>query len=207
MSWPDALARCAGLMLWADVVWYTRNSMRYVLLDRITSLDPPGSATGVKCVSLADDIFVDHFPGHPIMPGALILEGMAQLGGVLIEATMRQRGRSDLHALLVMADRTRFRKMARPGDRLELEAHGIRVSEDGGRVRAVARIDGVLAAEAELGFAFAEVKHPRLIERRRAVLNVWLTGSEVDPDEDPSVSSGPSGPSAPPADEPEGTER
>lgn len=153
--------------------------MRYLLLDRITALEPPERATGVKCVSLADDVFVDHFPGHPIMPGALILEGLAQLGGVLIEASMRQRGRDDLHALLVMADRTRFRKMARPGDRLEMEVTGIRVSEDGGQVRAVARIDGDLVTESELGYAFAEVTHPTLIERRRAVLNVWLSGSEV----------------------------
>jgi 3-hydroxymyristoyl/3-hydroxydecanoyl-(acyl carrier protein) dehydratase len=155
--------------------------MRYVLLDRITALNPPEMATGVKCISLADDVFVDHFPGHPIMPGALILEAMAQLGGVLIEATMRARGRNDLHALLVMADKTRFRNMARPGDRLDLEAHGLRANEDGGRVRAVAKIDDAVVAESELGFAFAEVKNPRLIERRRAVLNVWLTGSEEDP--------------------------
>ena len=74
--------------------------MRYVLLDRISELHPPEQAVGVKCVSLADDVFVDHFPGHPVMPGALILESLAQLGGVLLEATMRSRGRSDLHALL-----------------------------------------------------------------------------------------------------------
>ncbi len=58
--------------------------MRYILLDRITVLDPPEMASGIKCVSLADDMFVDHFPGHPIMPGALILESLAQLGGVLV---------------------------------------------------------------------------------------------------------------------------
>ena len=56
--------------------------MRYILLDRITVLEPP-RAQGVKCVSLADDLFVDHFPGHPVMPGALLIEAMAQLGGVL----------------------------------------------------------------------------------------------------------------------------
>jgi 3-hydroxymyristoyl/3-hydroxydecanoyl-(acyl carrier protein) dehydratase len=151
--------------------------MRYVLLDKITSLRPPESATGVKCVSLSDDIFVDHFPGHPVMPGALILEALAQLGGVLLEATLRERGRSDLHALLTMVDKAKFKKMVRPGDRLELETHGVTASEDGGRVRAVAKLDGDLAAEAELTFAFARVTEPKLIERRREVLNVWLTGS------------------------------
>ena len=151
--------------------------MRYVLLDRITSLEPPEFAAGLKCVSLADDIFVDHFPGHPVMPGALILEALAQLGGVLLEATLRQRGRSDLHALLTMVDKAKFKKLVRPGDRLELEVEGVNASEDGGRVRARARLDGETAAEAELTFAFARVSEPKLLERRREVLNVWLTGS------------------------------
>ena len=108
--------------------------MRYVLLDRITALEPPERARGVKCVTLADDIFADHFPGHPVMPGALTLESMAQLGGVLCEATMRLRGRNDLHALLVAVERAKFRRMVKPGDRLELEAAALRVSEDGGQV-------------------------------------------------------------------------
>src|SRR5437870_8402465 len=98
--------------------------VRYVLIDRIERLEAGKSASGVKCVSLSDDIFVDHFPGHPIMPGALIVEAMAQLAGVLAEATMRLRGRNDLHALLTMVDRAKFRHMVRPGDRMELEALG-----------------------------------------------------------------------------------
>jgi len=155
--------------------------MRYVLLDRITALDPPERARGVKCVTLADDVFADHFPGHPVMPGALTLESLAQLGGVLCEASMRLRGRHDLHALLVAVERAKFRRMVRPGDRLELEASGLRVSEDGGQVKATAQVDGQLAAEAELTFAFAEVKHPKLLERRREVLNVWLYGSTEEP--------------------------
>ena len=65
--------------------------MRYILLDRITTLQPPELARGVKCVSLSDDCMADHFPGHPIMPGALILESLAQLAGVLLEQTMRER--------------------------------------------------------------------------------------------------------------------
>jgi 3-hydroxyacyl-[acyl-carrier-protein] dehydratase len=151
--------------------------MRYVLLDRITALTPPELATGIKCVSLADDVFADHFPGHPIMPGALILEALAQLGGVLVEATMRQRGRDDLHALLVTVEKAKFRHMVRPGDRLELEAKGISAHEDGGQVRGFARVDGQLVAESELTFAFAKVNNPKLLARRREVLNVWLTGS------------------------------
>ncbi|HLL02240.1 MAG TPA: 3-hydroxyacyl-ACP dehydratase FabZ [Myxococcaceae bacterium] len=155
--------------------------MRYVLLDRITRLVPAELAQGVKCVSLADDIFVDHFPGHPVMPGALIVESLAQLGGVLVEATLRERGRNDLHALLTMVDRAKFRRLVRPGDKMELETRLITAREEGGQVRATASVDGQLVAEAELTFAFAEVKSEKLRARRREVLNVWLTGAAEEP--------------------------
>jgi 3-hydroxymyristoyl/3-hydroxydecanoyl-(acyl carrier protein) dehydratase len=151
--------------------------MRYFLIDRITALQPPERATGIKCVSLTEDIFSDHFPGHPILPGALILESLAQLSGVLIEATLRQRGQENLHAFLTMIDRARFRQMVRPGDKLDLEAIGMSATEDGGRARVLARVDGQLAAEAEMTFALAKVTEPRLIQRRREALDIWLHGS------------------------------
>src|SRR4051812_15743246 len=134
--------------------------MRYVLLDRITALDPPARARGVKCISLSDDVFVDHFPGHPVMPGALTLEALAQLGGVLCEATMRlsaNGARNDLHALLVGVERAKFRRLVRPGDRLDLETEAVHVGGNGGQLRGTAHVEGQLVAEAELTFAFAEV--------------------------------------------------
>jgi 3-hydroxymyristoyl/3-hydroxydecanoyl-(acyl carrier protein) dehydratase len=155
--------------------------MRYVLLDRITALEPPERARGVKCVSLSDDVFADHFPGHPIMPGALVIESLAQLGGVLCEATMRLRGRDDLHALLIGIERAKFRRMVKPGDRLELDAIALGVQEAGGQVKATAQLEGQLAVESQLTFAFAEVKHPNLIARRREVLNIWLHGTSEEP--------------------------
>jgi 3-hydroxymyristoyl/3-hydroxydecanoyl-(acyl carrier protein) dehydratase len=151
--------------------------MRYLLLDRITELSPPHRASAIKCVSLADDVFVDHFPGHPLMPGTLVVEALAQLGGVLVEETMRGRGRPDLFAVLAMIDRARFREQVRPGDRLELGVETLAVSEDGGRVRGAARLDGKVAAEAELTYAFVPVHNARQIARRREVINVWLKGS------------------------------
>ena len=152
--------------------------MRYLLLDRITALAPPERADAVKCVSLSDDVFADHFPGHPVMPGALVLEALAQLGGVLAEASLRKTtGRDDSHALLTIVERARFRAMVRPGDRLELTATCASVNEDGALVRGSARVEGKLAAEAEMTFAFAKVTSEKLIERRREVLEVWLRGS------------------------------
>jgi 3-hydroxymyristoyl/3-hydroxydecanoyl-(acyl carrier protein) dehydratase len=155
--------------------------VRYILLDRITELAPPDVARGVKCVSLSDDLFVDHFPGFPVMPGAMILESMAQLAGVLLEATMRERGRHDLHALLTMADRVKFRHAVRPGDRLALEARVERVTEDGGQAQAWARIDDHVAAEAQLSYAFAQVTNPVVLAKRREYLNLWLSGSTEAP--------------------------
>ena len=152
--------------------------MRYIMLDRITTLEPPEVARGLKCVSLAEDVHEHHFPGYPIFPGALTLEAMAQLGGVLLEATMRQqRGTDDLHAILTIVERAKFRQMVRPGDRLELEARALRASELGGQVEATAMIDGARAAEATLSFAFAQVHDPRLLQMRRDVLHTWLGGS------------------------------
>lgn len=157
--------------------------MRYLLLDRISELSPPERARGVKCVALSDDVFEHHFPGHPILPGALIVEALAQLGGVLLEAGQRQAGRHNLHALLVGIDRARFRHMARPGDRLELLAETLQASEDGGRIRGTAHVGDRLCAEAELMFAFARVDSPRLLRRRREYLNLWLHGQSEAPDE------------------------
>lgn len=151
--------------------------MRYFLLDRILTLTPPERATAVKCVSLADDVFADHFPGHPVMPGSLLIEAMAQLGGVLVEATLREKGHDHLHALLTMVDRAKFREMVRPGDRLEVEALGLTAREEGGQVRGSVRVDGKLAAEAELTYAFFEITNPKLIQRRREALQIWLRGS------------------------------
>lgn len=160
------------------MLWSTR--VRYILLDRITELAPGERATGLKCVSLSDDIFVDHFPGHPVMPGALMLEALAQLAGVLLEQTIKLRAplaAGERHALLTMIDRAKFRHVVRPGDRLELEAKPLAVTEDGGQAHGWVRSDGKVVAEAQLSYAFATVTNPTVIAKRREFLEVWLTGS------------------------------
>jgi 3-hydroxymyristoyl/3-hydroxydecanoyl-(acyl carrier protein) dehydratase len=121
------------------------------------------------------------------MPGALIVESLAQLGGVLLEAAQRQNGQHNLHALLVGIDRAKFRAMVRPGDRIDLLVESLHLSSDGGRVRGVARVDGSeqRCAEAELTFAFARVENPTLLRRRREYLNLWLTG-EAEPRTSPA---------------------
>ena len=151
--------------------------MRYVLLDRISLLEPP-NATGIKCVSLSDDVFGEHFPGYPIFPGAMVLESMAQLGGVLLEAARRETAGDDrAHAVLSMADRVRFRRQVRPGDRMSIAARILAVSEDGGQVEVEVEVEGQRTAGATLGFAFASVTDTRLLQTRRDVLATWLRGT------------------------------
>lgn len=151
--------------------------MRYVLLDRITLLKPGELARGLKCVSLAEDYFVDHFPGIPVMPGALVLESLAQLGGTLCEATMRERGHPRVNALLTMIDKAKFRTPVRPGDRLELETTLAAASENAGEVKALARVDGKVVAEASITFAFVDVKNQKLLDERAQYLQVLLSGA------------------------------
>lgn len=155
--------------------------MRYILLDRITVLSPPEHAAALKCVSLSDDVFADHFPGLPVYPGALVLEALAQLGGVLLEATMRQHGKMNLYAVLSIVERMKLRRVIRPGDRLELEAFGISAREEGGRVRASASVDGQRITETELTFSLVPIANSKVIEQRRQLLDVWLHGGFGEP--------------------------
>ncbi len=115
------------------------------------------------------------------MPGALVIESLAQLCGVLLEAARRLEGQTDVHALLTMVDRARFRRVVRPGDKLDLVADMLVARDDGGQVKGTASVDGVVVATAELGFALTRVTHPVLIARRKEYLDIWLSGSTVEP--------------------------
>src|SRR5512138_48598 len=131
--------------------------MRFFLIDRITRWDVGSCAEALKNVALSEDFFDDHFPRHPVMPGVLILEGMAQLGGLLLEESLRARTGQSRKALLTVIERTRFRRMVRPGDRLLYRTEIAGLNETGGKVRAVASCDGETAATSDLVFGFREV--------------------------------------------------
>src|ERR671930_270020 len=97
--------------------------MRYFLIDKVTELTVGRSARGVKNVTLTDEVLHDHFPDHPVMPGALILEAAAQLAGFLLEATVNTAlddQQPPRRALLVGVDLAKFHDFAGPGDQIEL---------------------------------------------------------------------------------------
>ena len=152
--------------------------MRFLLLDRITSWEPGKRGKAVKNVSLSEDFFDDHFPLKPIMPGVLILEGMAQLAGLLLEEGIKEESGRRLKALLSLVERARFRRPAYPGDRLEYTAEVESVNELGGKARVKAECGGEVVAECGLLFSFHAFENERLEARRAEILGLWLAGAE-----------------------------
>ncbi len=122
----------------------------FLLVDRIVYLNLEENVIiGQKNVTVNEQFFQGHFPGVPIMPGVLILEALAQAGGVLVH----KKGHSEKIAVLLNINNAKFRKPVVPGDVLMLHATGLYISSKGGRVIAKAMVNDQLAVEAEIGFA------------------------------------------------------
>jgi len=152
--------------------------MRFFLIDRITRWEVGARAEATKNVALSEDFFDDHFPRRPVMPGVLILEGMAQVSGLLLEASLRARCGKDAKAVLTVLERTKFRDLVRPGDTLTYRAEVVSVNEAGGKARVQAVRDGRTVTETEMVFAFKHVDDLTLDEKRRALMEVWTAGAQ-----------------------------
>lgn len=125
----------------------------FLLVDRIVELDlEKGTIVGQKNLTINEAFFQGHFPGAPIMPGVLILEALAQTGGVLLHL----RSNPDKIAVLLNINNAKFRHPVRPGDVLFLRAEGLHFSSKGGRIAVRAMVGDKIAAEAEIAFAFME---------------------------------------------------
>jgi 3-hydroxyacyl-[acyl-carrier-protein] dehydratase len=125
----------------------------FLLVDRILELEPGKRAVGLKNVTVNEGFFQGHFPPRAIMPGVLIVESMAQVGGVMV---MTMPGMVDKIALLAGLDNVRFRRPVVPGDTLIAEVEMLWMRRDVGRVRAVARVGEEVVAEAEITFALLD---------------------------------------------------
>jgi 3-hydroxyacyl-[acyl-carrier-protein] dehydratase len=125
----------------------------FLLVDRILSLEEGKRAVGIKNLTMNEEFFTGHFPEKPIMPGVLIIEAMAQVGGVLMLSPTENRGKL---AYFIAADKVKFRKTVVPGDQLHIEVELVKSRPKAGQVRTKAFVEGKLAAEAELTFALVE---------------------------------------------------
>ena len=122
----------------------------FLLIDTIEELEPGVRGVGRKCVSMNEPFFQGHFPGNPVMPGVLIIEALAQVGAVALLSQPEWKGRT---AYVAGIDKARFRQKVVPGDVLTLETVILKVKGSVGVGKAVAAVNGKVAAEAELTFA------------------------------------------------------
>ena len=121
----------------------------FLLVDTIEELEPGVRAVGKKCVTYNEPFFAGHFPGNPVMPGVLIIEALAQTGAVALSQE-EFKGKTAYFGAIKSA---RFRKKVVPGDVLMLETEIVSIKGPVGVGKAVARVDGVVVANAELTFA------------------------------------------------------
>lgn len=125
----------------------------FLLVDKIVDLDRKnGIIVGKKNLTINEAFFQGHFPGSPLMPGVLILEAMAQTGGILVHL----EGSQGKVAVLLGVKAAKFRKPVKPGDVLTLKANLLHFSSKGGKVSAQAYVEDMLVAEAEMAFALVD---------------------------------------------------
>ena len=125
----------------------------FLLVDKILYLEKDKKAVGVKNVTINDYFFQGHFPERPVMPGVLIIEAMAQVGGVLMLSSQENRGKL---AFFMAADKIKFRRTVEPGDQLIIEVIVGKVKSRTGQVHTKALVDNRIVAEADLMFALVQ---------------------------------------------------
>lgn len=120
----------------------------FLLVDRVIELEPQKRVVAIKNVTINEPFFQGHFPGHPIMPGVLIVEAMAQAGGVLLMGAVEDPESKVVYFMSI--DNIKFRKPVKPGDQLRFEVELVQLRGKVARIAGVAKVDGAVVCEAEM---------------------------------------------------------
>ncbi|MCL4516859.1 MAG: 3-hydroxyacyl-ACP dehydratase FabZ [Firmicutes bacterium] len=125
----------------------------FLLLDRVLEVEDGVKTVAIKNVTINEQFFIGHYPQQPLMPGVLIIEAMAQAGGVAMLSSVEDKDRLPL---LAGVDQVRFRRQVVPGDQLRIEVEILKMRGETAKVTGKALVDGQLAAEATLLFVLAK---------------------------------------------------
>ena len=141
----------------ARIVTMLPHRYPFLLVDRVISCEPHKSLVAIKNVTFNEPFFQGHFPGHPVMPGVLVIEAMAQVAGLLTMLSDVARRDGTQLVLFAGIDEARFKRQVVPGDTLMLEAHLERAVRGIGRFRTKATVGDELVCEAKLLAAIRDV--------------------------------------------------
>ncbi|MCS6761987.1 MAG: 3-hydroxyacyl-ACP dehydratase FabZ [Candidatus Devosia symbiotica] len=133
----------------AEILTSLPHRYPFLMIDKIIEINGDETAIGVKNVTFNEPIFQGHFPGNPVFPGVLIIEGMAQTAGAIVIKHDANGGKKNI-VLMLGADKAKFRKPAGPGDVIEFHIAKIQRRRNVGRYKAEAIVDGLVIAEAEI---------------------------------------------------------
>ncbi len=122
----------------------------FLLVDKILEMEEGKRAVGLKNVTINEPFFQGHFPGYPVMPGALILESLAQVGAVAVLSLPENKGKL---GMFVGVDKFKFKSQVKPGDTLQLEAEMLQMRMNIGKAKVRATVDGKMVAGGEISFA------------------------------------------------------
>ncbi|MDX1902478.1 MAG: 3-hydroxyacyl-ACP dehydratase FabZ [Gammaproteobacteria bacterium] len=133
-----------------EIFKYLPHRSPFLLIDRVLHIELGRSITAIKNVTMNEPFFAGHFPGRPVMPGVLILEAMAQAGGVLAYRSTNTSPEDGTLYLFAGIDNARFRRVVTPGDQLRLEVEVLRARQDMWKLTGKAFVGDELACSAEL---------------------------------------------------------
>jgi len=132
-----------------EILEFLPHRYPFLLIDRIIEFERTKRLVAIKNVTINEPFFQGHFPGHPVMPGVLIVESMAQVGGLMMLATAAEA--EQLIMYFTSLDNVKFRRPVKPGDQLRIEVDMVQRRGRMCKIHGVARVDGEIVCEADMG--------------------------------------------------------